>query len=77
MWFFFALAAGAFVAAYLYAMMPKPQSQKPQGINDVRVPTSEDGREFPVFRGTCWLEASDCAWLGDFSATAIRVKSGK
>lgn len=65
------------LVAVAYALMPKPQSVKPQGINDVNVPTSEDGREFPVFGGTVFLEASDCAWLGDFSATAIKVKSGK
>ncbi|GGO89001.1 hypothetical protein GCM10011348_45730 [Marinobacterium nitratireducens] len=72
-WFVAGLVLAVVVA---YSLMPKPQSVKPNGINDVNTPTSEDGREFPVFRGTCWLEASDTGWLGDFRAKAIKVKSG-
>lgn len=75
MWQLIVALVGLIILAY--TLMPKPQSMKPTGINDVRLPTSEEGREIPVFGGTVFLEAPNCAWYGDYRAIPIKSKGSK
>lgn len=70
MWFFVAVFIVALVVAY--AMMPKPQNSKPQGLEDVTAPTAEEGREISVLFGTRVIDGGNLVWYGDFSAKAIR-----
>lgn len=60
-----------------YALQPKPQSQKPLGLGDVRAPTADEGREIPVLFGTRDLDGPNVVWYGHLRADAIRKKGGK
>lgn len=75
MWWFIAVFVAALVVSY--ALMPKPQSQPPAGLGDIKAPTAEEGREIPVLFGTRDLEAPNVVWYGDLSTVAIRKKGGK
>jgi len=75
MWWYIAVFVVALVVAY--ATMPKPQSQPPAGLGDIKAPTAEEGREIPVLFGTRDLEGPNVVWYGDFRAVAIRKKGGK
>ena len=69
MWFLVAVFVVALVLAV--AMIPKPQSAKPQGLEDVTVPTAEEGREVAVLFGTRVIEGPNLVWYGDFKALPI------
>ncbi|MFA5512983.1 MAG: hypothetical protein WC313_11100 [Candidatus Kapaibacterium sp.] len=75
MWWYIAVFVVALVVAYAYA--PKPQSQPPAGLGDVKVPTAEEGREIPVLFGTRHIEGPNVVWYGDLKTVAIRKKGGK
>lgn len=75
MWWYIAVFVVALVVAY--ATTPKPQSQPPAGLGDIKAPTAEEGREIPVLFGTRDLEGPNVVWYGDFRAVAIRKKGGK
>lgn len=59
------------------AMIPKPKSAPPPGINSIRVPTAEVGREIPVLFGTRKIEGPNVVWWGSLRTVAIRKKGGK
>lgn len=65
----------ALVAAY--AMIPKPEEQKPATLDDIEAPTAEVGREIPVLFGERDIDGPNVTWYGDFSAVAIKKKGGK
>ena len=69
----------AFVAALVVAVAiaPKPQSQPPAGLGDIKAPTAEEGREIPVLFGTRLLAGPNVVWFGDFEAVAVQKKGGK
>lgn len=75
MWWYVAVFIVALVVSY--AMMPKPQSQPPAGLGDVKAPTAEEGREIPVLFGTRDLEGPNVVWYGHLKTVAIRKKGGK
>ena len=75
MFWFIAVFVVSFVVAY--ATAPKPQSVPPQGLNDLKVPTAEEGREVPVLFGTRDLKAPNVVWYGDLRTVAIKKKGGK
>lgn len=75
MWWYIAGFIVALVVSY--AMTPKPQSQPPAGLGDIKVPTAEEGREIPVLFGTRDLESPNVVWCGDLKTVAIRKKGGK
>jgi hypothetical protein len=75
MWWYVAVFIVALVVAY--SMAPKPQTQPPQGLGDVKVPTAEEGREIPVLFGTRHIEGPNVVWYGDIKTVAIRKKGGK
>lgn len=74
-WFYVIVWVVALVAAY--AMTPKPQSQPPAGLGDIKAPTAEEGREIPVLFGTRDLDSPNVVWYGDLRSVAIRKKGGK
>lgn len=75
MWWYIAVFIVALVVSY--AMTPKPQSQPPAGLGDIKAPTAEEGREIPVLFGTRDLESPNVVWYGDLKTVAIRTKGGK
>lgn len=74
-WWYIVVFIVALVAAY--AMMPKPQSQPPAGLNDIKAPTAEEGREIGVLFGTRDVEGPNVVWYGDLKVVPIRKKGGK
>lgn len=75
MWWYIAVFIVALVVSY--AMTPKPQSQPPAGLGDIKAPTAEEGREIPVPFGTRDIESANVVWYGDLKTVAIRKKGGK
>lgn len=75
MWWYIAVFIVALVVSY--AMAPKPQSQPPAGLGDVKAPTAEEGREIPVLFGTRDLEGPNVVWYGHLKTVAIKKKGGK
>ncbi len=75
MWFFFAVFLVAFVVAY--TTMPKPQTQKPAGLDEFKAPTAESGREIPVLFGTKEMSGPNVVWYGHLASRAIKKKGGK
>lgn len=73
------IAAIIFVVALsvAVAMMPKPQSQPPAGLGDIKAPTAEDGREIPVLFGTRDIDGPNVVWYGHLRTVAIKKKGGK
>ena len=74
-WQFIVGAAIALVASF--ALRPKPQSQPPAALEDLTVPSAEDGREIPVVFGCRKIKAPNVVWYGDLRTTAIKAKGGK
>lgn len=75
MWWYVSVFIVALVVSY--AMTPKPQSQPPAGLGDIKAPTAEEGREIPVLFGTRDLESPNVVWYGDLKTVAIRKNGGK
>lgn len=62
----------AMIAAY--AMMPGPPDQKPGSLQDLQVPTAEDGREVVDIGGTCWIDDPNVIWYGNARQYPVKVK---
>ena len=60
-----------------YALAPKPQSQPPPGLGDIKAPTAEEGREIPVLFGTREIKGPNIVWYGHLRVVAIKKKGGK
>lgn len=75
MWQFFVGIAIALVASF--ALRPKPQTQPPAGLGDIKAPTASDGRELPVLFGCRYIRGPNVVWYSDFRTTAIKSKGGK
>jgi len=63
--------------AVSYALRPKPQTQPPAGLNDIKAPTADDGREIPVLFGCKPVRGPNVVWYGDLKTTPIKSKGGK
>jgi len=59
-----------------YALSPKPQSQKPEGFEDVEVPSVDEGKDIPVVFGRMKISPF-VGWYGDFSTKAIKAEGKK
>jgi hypothetical protein len=75
MWMFIAGIALALVA--VYALAPKPPTTPPAGLNEIKAPTAEEGREIPVLFGCRKIKSANVVWYGDLRTTAIKTKGGK
>ncbi len=73
------LTAAVFVVSFIiaYKSLPKPQTQKPAGLDEVQAPTAEVGREIPVLFGRRKIEGANVVWYGDLRTTPIKKKGGK
>ncbi len=73
------IAAIVFVVALVvaYTMQPKPETQPPAGIDEVRAPTAEVGREIPVLFGLRKMEGPNVTWYGHLRSIPIKKKGGK
>lgn len=75
MWMFFAGILLAIVA--VYALAPKPQSQKPAGIDEIKLPTAKEGREIPIVFGCRRVSGPNVVWYGHLKTVPIKAKGGK
>ena len=75
MWWIVAVIVASLVLAF--AFTPKVQSTPPPGLNEIKAPTAEIGREIPVLFGTRDLEAPNIVWYGDIRLVPIKKKGGK
>ena len=64
----------AFVVGLLVssALVPKPQTRPPAALEDIEVPTAEEGIEIPVLFGTRDISGPNVVWFGDFRSEAVR-----
>jgi len=74
-WWYIAVFVVALVVGY--SMTPQPQSAKPAGLGEFKVPTAEEGREIPVLFGTRDIDGPNVVWFGDLRTVAIKKKGGK
>jgi len=74
MWFYIAFAV-LLVAAFVFA--PKPPQTPPAGIDSIKAPTAEEGREIPILFGTRRIQSLNVVWYGDVRTTAIKSSGGK
>lgn len=69
---------GAVIGLVLaFAIRPKPQSQPPAGLEDLQVPTADEGSEIPVLFGCKDIRGANCVWYGDLKTKRIKAKGGK
>lgn len=59
------------------ALAPHPKSKPPPSLDDLQVPTAEDGREVIDVAGTVWIDDPNIIWFGDLSTLPIRASGGK
>jgi len=59
-----------------YLLAPKPQTEPPAGLDEVKIPSVEEGKEIPVIFG-CIEIAPFVVWYGDFSTKAIEADASK
>ena len=62
----------AMIAAYV--MMPGPPARKPDSLQDLQVPTAEDGREVVDIAGTCWIDDPNVIYYGNARMYPVKVK---
>ena len=74
MWYFLAFAA---VLVATYALAPKPQNQKPATLEEIDLPTAEEGSCISVLFGCRDIPAPFVAWYGDLRTVAIKSSGGK
>ena len=75
MWQFFVGIAISLLATFV--LRPKPQVQPPAGLNEIKLPTAEDGREIGVLFGCRRMGGPNVIRYGDLSTEPIKAKGGK
>jgi hypothetical protein len=74
---YYEIAVLIVTAILSYALRPKPQTQPPDTLSDVSVPTIEIGKPVAVAFGEVWVDDSNVLWFGDLSSQPIFASSGK
>ena len=74
MWYFIAFAVLLFVS---YALTPKAEVTPPAGLDQIKAPTAEEGREIPVLFGCREIKSANVTWYGDLRSDAIKSEGGK
>jgi hypothetical protein len=79
-WTFIArLVLGLALSALSYALNPRPKREIPQAaaLDDLGLPTAEEGRPIPVVFGTVLITGPNVVWAGDLRVDPIRESGGK
>jgi hypothetical protein len=65
-----------FVASMVLAFSNRPRQQDRQRttLEDVGVPTAEEGRVIPILFGTRDLKSANCVWYGDLNVWDVRQR---
>jgi hypothetical protein len=75
MWFYVVVLIIALVVAV--ATAPKTPEPKNPTLEDIEVPTAEQGRPIPVVFGTAILKSPNVVWYGDLRYKAVKEGGGK
>lgn len=59
------------------ALAPKPPQPTPPSLEDVEVPTAEQGKPIGVAFGEVWIDSPNVVWYGDLRTEPIRKSGGK
>jgi len=59
------------------ALQPKTPEQKPPSLDEIDVPTAEQGRPIPVVFGTYVVQSPNIVWYGNLHFNKVRQKGGK
>jgi hypothetical protein len=79
-WMFIArLVLGLMLSALSYALSPRPKTEVPRaaGLDELDLPTAEEGRPIPVVFGTVLITGPNVVWAGDLKVKPIRKSGGK
>jgi hypothetical protein len=60
-----------------YALRPKPEQPRAAGVDEVRAPTAQEGREIPVLFGMREIQGANVVWFGHVRTSAVKRKGGK
>lgn len=55
--------------------MPSAPDRKPDSLQDLQVPTAEDGREVVDIGGTCWIDDPNVIYYGNVRMYPVKVTS--
>lgn len=75
MWGYVAVFIIALIVAV--AMAPKPPKPVPPVLEDIGVPTAEQGRPIPVLFGTRTIKSPNVTWFGDLRYKSVKEGGGK
>ena len=73
------IVASLVLTAISYVLAPRPKTTPPKaaGLDDLTLPTAEEGRPIPVVFGTVLLRGANVVWAGDLKVDPIRKSGGK
>ncbi|MGM0913767.1 MAG: hypothetical protein ACQEXC_00415 [Pseudomonadota bacterium] len=74
MGFLAAIAIAIILVMIAYALMPQPNTQKPDTARDLEMPTSDAGRPVPVVFGDITIKSPNCLWYGQAKTTQHEIK---
>jgi hypothetical protein len=80
MWLFvLRIVTALALAALSYALTPRPKTERPKaaGLDEIDIPTAEEGRPIPVVFGTVLLTGPNVVWAGDLRVETIEQETGK
>lgn len=75
MWLYIIAWIVAAVAVFL--LMPKPETQKPEAVDEIDMPVAKDGKEIPVLFGTRDISGPNVVWYGNIRTKEHKVSGGK
>ena len=67
----------AVVVIVAVALQPQVPGVKPPSLNDISVPTAEQGRPVAKVFGTYVVQSPNIVWYGDLGYTKIKSSGGK
>ena len=59
------------------ALQPKPPGRKPSSLEEIDIPTADEGRPIPVVYGTVVTKSPNVVWYGDLGYQPVKQKGGK
>ncbi len=74
-WYYVAFVVASVIISI--ALAPKPAGEKPPSLDELDIPTAEEGLPIPIVFGTVVVQSPNVVWYGDLGYVAIRTKSGK
>lgn len=73
-WYLVAFLVTLFVT---YAITPKAKTTPPAGLDSIKAPTAEEGREIAVLFGCREIKSPNVVWYGDMKTDKIKSEGGK